>query len=89
MPLLYVACVLDKYYHPDIKVRKNFYGRWFVNLSEYFNWICFYPFVIVFLAYIACNSEIMDEIGITCDMSTQRIVLTSIVSFALILSLIN
>ena len=46
----------------DLKPRKVFYGRWFVNGAEIFSWYLFFPFVLVLVSFISCNESIMVKI---------------------------
>lgn len=69
-----MVCYYAKKKNKNLKPRKFFYGRWFVNMTELFSWILFFPFVIIFISFIACNKDVLGEINITCENNALRII---------------
>lgn len=69
MSLLYIVSYFDKYVNPKSKPRKYFYGRWFVNMANYFTQVLIFPFSIIFLTFILCTDEILLDQVAMCSFS--------------------
>lgn len=59
-----MVCYYAKKKNKNLKPRKFFYGRWFVNMTELFSWILFFPFVIIFISFIACNKDVLVNLNL-------------------------
>ena len=44
-------------------------------MSEYFSWIWFYPIILTFMTYMACNKEIFERIDLTCDYTDPSLII--------------
>lgn len=89
MILLLICCYISQIYRPNEKIRNFFYGRWYVNLAEVSTWILFFPFIIIFLSYVVCNKDIMDTLGLSCEISANRIFSICIAMFGLSFSILH
>ncbi|KAL4511596.1 hypothetical protein ABPG72_012441 [Tetrahymena utriculariae] len=66
---LYVTCYFIRSSNEHIKVRKFFYGRWFLYLCEYLQWILLQPIYITLISYITCYQPIQSNLNIQCNTS--------------------
>ncbi|KAL4476170.1 hypothetical protein ABPG74_009903 [Tetrahymena malaccensis] len=93
MTFLYCFSYVEKFLNPKIKPRKYFYGRWFVNMANYFQQILFFPFNVIFLSFITCSKENLEGEAENCSFNTDTSNFYAIVfSFSLvgiILSVLN
>ncbi|EAR94555.2 transmembrane protein, putative (macronuclear) [Tetrahymena thermophila SB210] len=66
---LYVTCYFIRASNENIKVRKFFYGRWFLYLCEYLQWILLQPIYITLISYITCYQPVQSNLNIQCNTS--------------------
>ena len=64
LPFLYIVCASMHALYPHIKVRKFFYGRWFVLAGEAFLWVLMQPLVMTLVSYITCPYVLVNNIGL-------------------------
>lgn len=69
LPLLYISCTAMYYIYPKMKVRKFFYGRWFVLSGDIFLWVLLQPFIMTMVSYLTCPSILVNNLGLKCDSS--------------------
>ncbi|KAL4499680.1 hypothetical protein ABPG72_017220 [Tetrahymena utriculariae] len=72
MTFLYCFSYVEKFLNPKIKPRKYFYGRWFVNMANYFQQILFFPFNVIFLSFITCSKENLEGESENCSFNTDN-----------------
>ncbi|KAL4500954.1 hypothetical protein ABPG73_013692 [Tetrahymena malaccensis] len=66
---LYLTCYFIRSSNEHLKVRKFFYGRWFVYLCEYLQWILIQPLYITLFSYITCYQPVQSNLKIQCNTS--------------------
>lgn len=67
MDILFMICYIQKRIKPSSDPSSRFHGYLFTLMSEYFTWIFFQPIILTFLSFAACNKDVFDELGISCD----------------------
>ncbi|EGR33918.1 hypothetical protein IMG5_031020 [Ichthyophthirius multifiliis] len=76
MNLLYTICLIHKYFNVKAKPRKFFFGRWFSYFQSFYQFLFFYPFIVILMSYVFCNQEIFTQIDMTCDYNDSFYIIT-------------
>lgn len=65
----YVHCLVQMHSKPKSKPRKSISGKIFIRLTEYYSWVLFFPFILIFMTFIICEEKTLDNISMDCQVS--------------------